>query len=1084
MADRYWVGGTGTWNNSSTANWSTSSGGSSGASAPTTSDNVFFDQAGTYTVTLGTSPACATLNHSAGTVTFSGTGTPTIAGGFTLANTATWSATGNITFTATSSVTITTNGVQIDGNIIFNGASGTWTLGSALTLKASTSKTITLTNGTFSTSGSNYNLTCSGITVSANTNTKTLSLNGSTVTLDGGNFVNSSTGNFTLNAGTSTVVLTTEFNEGFRIISSTDSLTFYNFTMSDTLISGMRFDGSFVFNDLTINAVNGATVPIRIFLYNDMTVNGVLTMSNGGASAPWKRYFLCGNSFTTPRTITAATTTLEDVDFANITGAGGGSWSGTRLGNCGGNSNITFASPKTVYYSAATAGNWSSTNWATTSGGGTAATNFPLAQDTAIIDDSSGTGTLTFNGIQDYGPNVCNLDASGRTTALTLAFTKGPLFVGNFNISSNVTPSGTGGTISGAYSAPTDWSQASACLFAGATTQSITTNGKSFTCPPIIRSPNTVFKLIDALTVGSTLNTRLFQGTIDFNGQTLTTGRFQSDSTDSRTLAFGSGNLTVNGTGTVIDLDPSTNLSTSGTPVINVSNGTATATTVSLGTLDETNSISVNFTTGTYSLTFTGASKNLDFTGFAGTLTNAARTVYGNVKFVSGMTLNAGTNAMTFAATSGSKTIESGTKTLNFPVTFNGAGGTWTLVDNLTVGSTRTLTHTNGTLDLSGKTLNAGASYTTASGTKNLTFNGGTLTCANSGATAFNNAQPTGFTTTAGTGTGTISMTSASAKTFVGGGSTFNCTLDQGGAGALTITGDNTFNDIKNTYTASACSVLFTAATTNTFINNFSLAGSAGNLVTIGSVTAASHTLSKASGTVSVSYCSISRSSATGGATWNAYTTNGNVDGGNNTGWIFEKKIIADVGSYAITGQNANLLAARYILGNTGSYSITGFAAELTATTPGEYSINVEHGSYALTGSNASLLAARFMSAESGAYIITGFDATLTQGGVTPVVIVDTHDGDKVRKRFKKEVRDQERRKKQILEAYERLVEGKVIAVEDIVEEFTSPEQKTGSVAFKQQYIDFDRLLNDLNAAERLWQLYLAMDDEDVLALL
>ena len=52
MADRYWVGGAGTWDTTSTTNWSASSGGASGASVPTSADSVFFDQAGTYTVTL------------------------------------------------------------------------------------------------------------------------------------------------------------------------------------------------------------------------------------------------------------------------------------------------------------------------------------------------------------------------------------------------------------------------------------------------------------------------------------------------------------------------------------------------------------------------------------------------------------------------------------------------------------------------------------------------------------------------------------------------------------------------------------------------------------------------------------------------------------------------------------------------------------------------------------------------------------------------------------------------------------------------------------------------------------------------
>lgn len=53
MANRYWVGGSGTWNTSNTANWSGSSGGSGGASVPTSSDYVFFDgNSGSGTVTL------------------------------------------------------------------------------------------------------------------------------------------------------------------------------------------------------------------------------------------------------------------------------------------------------------------------------------------------------------------------------------------------------------------------------------------------------------------------------------------------------------------------------------------------------------------------------------------------------------------------------------------------------------------------------------------------------------------------------------------------------------------------------------------------------------------------------------------------------------------------------------------------------------------------------------------------------------------------------------------------------------------------------------------------------------------------
>jgi hypothetical protein len=238
------------------------------------------------------------------------------------------------------------------------------------------------------------------------------------------------------------------------------------------------------------------------------------------------------------------------------------------------------------------------------------------------------------------------------------------------------------------------------------------------------------------------------------------------------------------------------------------------------------------------------------------------------------------TGTTTFNATTTGKTVTTNGVDFGGDVTFDGVGGGWTLGSAFSCGTNNILTVTNGTFDLAGYTATV-SRLTTATGTKNLTFNGGTLICSINGGTAFNNAAPTGFTTTSGTGTGTISMTSASTKTFVGGGSTFNCTLNQGGAGALTITGSNTFSNITNT--VQPASVLFTAGTTSTF-TNFNLSGTSGNLITIGSVTAASHTLSKASGTVSSNFLSISRSTATGGAGW--YAAN-STNGGNNSGWIF-----------------------------------------------------------------------------------------------------------------------------------------------------------------------------------------------------
>ena len=128
-----------------------------------------------------------------------------------------------------------------------------------------------------------------------------------------------------------------------------------------------------------------------------------------------------------------------------------------------------------------------------------------------------------------------------------------------------------------------------------------------------------------------------------------------------------------------------------------------------------------------------------------------------------------------------------------------------------------------------------------------------------SGASAFSNSGAAGFTTTAGTGTGTIKMSSASAKTFAGNGFTYNCTLDQGGAGALTINGSNTFDNITASYTATAaCSILFKPNSTTIF-NNWNASGAVGKLLTVGSDSAGQVTFSKSSGTVSADYLSLSK---------------------------------------------------------------------------------------------------------------------------------------------------------------------------------------------------------------------------------
>jgi hypothetical protein len=317
--------------------------------------------------------------------------------------------------------------------------------------------------------------------------------------------------------------------------------------------------------------------------------------------------------------------------------------------------------------------------------------------------------------------------------------------------------------------------------------------------------------------------------------------------------------------------------------VINVSTTTATASTLSLGALSEANSISFNITTGAYSLTLTSNGiRNLNFTGFTGTLSSGARTVYGNLTLSSGMTVGPSASATTFAATSGVKTITTNGKTADFPITFNGVGGTWQLQDALALGTLRALTLTNGTFNANNFNVTSGT-FALGVGTKTLTLGSGTWTVLGSGANAWNaNTNVTGLTVSPSTAT--ISMNSASAKTFSGGALMWP-TLNQGGAGVLTIAQSNTFANITDT--VQPATIRFTSGTTQT-VSAFSVSGTSGNLITLDTTTAGSRaTLVDTNGINAVSFVSIKDIAATGSATWSALLTDGNVDAGNNTGWLF-----------------------------------------------------------------------------------------------------------------------------------------------------------------------------------------------------
>ena len=533
-------------------------------------------------------------------------------------------------------------------------------------------------------------------------------------------------------------------------------------------------------------------------------------------------------------------------------------------------------------------GNWdatNTTNWDSISGG-SGGQSVPTSADDVFFDGGSGAGICTITATA----NAKSITCTGYTGTIT--GTSGLTVAGSITLVTGMTWSYTGTLTSNA-------------------TATITSAGKTF--GPITKSTaGTTLTLADNFT-----STGLFTwnaGTLDFTDKTVTLLAVDANNTGVKSIVFGtSGLLNLTGTGTVWNqLSTANSITSSGSRNVRVTSTGSTAIVVSVGGATTATCLNWSWTGGTYALNAAGQFRNMDFTGYSGAIGQGnTRSIFGDLTLSSTCTISSG-NSNTFNGT-GTQIITSNGRTVDIPITQNGSGGTLRLFDNLTMGSARTFTLTNGTLDLNGNTLVVGTtgSFTTAAGTKNITFNGGILRCPAVTVTSFNNAAPTGFTTTAGTGTGQIQMSGATAKTFVGGGSTYNCTLSNTGAGALTISGSNTFTTLANG--VQPTTFTFTSGTTTT-LTNWNISGTVGNLVTINSSTAGSaHTLSKASGTVSADYLSVRDSTATGGAAWYAGANSTNVS--NNTGWIFTAPGAGITASMAASEIGPDILAANAFIG-------------------------------------------------------------------------------------------------------------------------------------------------------------------------
>lgn len=851
MANRYWVGGAGTWDTTSTTHWSDTSGGPSGFSAPTISDDVFFDaNSGTGVVTTVGFPGSPVANS----VTYDSTTLTSldVLNGF------------NITSATSGLFTITSGTVNFDGyislNRFFSNNSNTRSIG--LAPSSSFAYFNLYGSGTvWDVQGSNLTFTISSSQI------KLWYIGTSAITVNHVTTGATSAPNLLFgNLGSSNYPLTIGSGSSFY------SMDFTNFTGSWTtgsssytiakdlkLVSGMSFNGSgstFIVNVQSVTGgllttvgntfdsfiINTVSTVASFTQVDDCTMTGTLTITQGswqanGHNLTMQR-FVSNNTNTRSLSITSSVVTITGSGLVWDTTT---STNFTLYGNTN-PINITYSGSSAVSIINGTGGSFAN------------AASFNFTAGTYPLTLSSNLGILNFTGF------------AGTWSPGTSSYT----FYGSLTLSSAMT-----------FTTPTSGTWTYASGFTG------------FTCY-INTAGKTLFRIASFINVTLQSNLTLNSsyafsgGTLNLNGYVISSTSFNSTVTTSRTLAFSGGSISVTGTGTVWNSN-GTGFSYTGTSLINVLNNTATATTISAHTSGgtEANALNFNVSVGTYSLVLSNASvvKSLNFTGFTGTWspTVVGVTFYGDLTLVSGMTVSGATTIFTFGSTAGTQTITSAGKTLG-AITQSGTGGTVSLLGNLAL--TSQYTHTSGTLTTNNYNITTSSFNSNNSNVRALNLGSSSITL--TGTSGWALTTSTNMTLNSGTSTITLANATASTtQTFAGGGLTYyNLVIGSPSVASQTFsfTGSNTFSTISSTKTVAFTMTL--SSSTTTTCANWTINGTLGNVVTLNaSVPGVAANLTKTGGsTITVNYFSIKDSSATPSSTW--YATN-STNVSNNSGWNF-----------------------------------------------------------------------------------------------------------------------------------------------------------------------------------------------------
>lgn len=429
MASRYWVGGTGTWGD--TARWSTTSGGAGGASVPTNADDVFFDaNSGGGTVTIGGTAKTLDLrgftgNFAGGTsifylgsgssyltstvggltgVTFQGSATTLYGGGATVANLS-----GNIT-------------VASDLTASFIGY--TITLGS-YPISINVNSGVTLTTGRIEGLSQDVGFGGAG-------KVRVTGVAGKPII------------DFLQNYGTVTfyvdciieivgvsAIETLQFRQGAYSYGASGELRFVRPSSTYQIYaSGTSAPSTDALPTIHLYPETSGVVVVQVD--NSYTTYVKDLKSTVGSSG--NQNILEGYGGVAAIVTSVASTSFNNVNVKNLN-VSGQAVSGTRVGNLGGTSGVTFSAPSNVYRIAT--GNYDAANSWSTSSGGAANAGAPLPQDVAIFDGNTPYGSTVINaGVNYYsttsyvaGFNATAYSGSIQRTVSVTCFTASDQFL-------------------------------------------------------------------------------------------------------------------------------------------------------------------------------------------------------------------------------------------------------------------------------------------------------------------------------------------------------------------------------------------------------------------------------------------------------------------------------------------------------------------------------------------------------------------------------------------------------------------------------------------------------------------------------